>query len=188
MEDTKDKKKVFRKHKRRPQYILQDYIRRQKEFVWLETHIWHAKRMKMGRLWGHKLALHCNEKSWKKSYKFAEYGCILYDASYYHVLQIQGKETSLLSFLKNVVNPNESSFGNLMYRFGTHQGKTILYEYKRFPFGALAPVTFLWKPNPSGESNDRVLWIWVHAAAFDQILKEIENGINQSNSDSTIIF
>jgi ribonuclease P/MRP protein subunit POP1 len=49
------KKKKNRPHKRRPKYILQDYARRQKEHKWLETHIWHAKRMKMTALWGYKI-------------------------------------------------------------------------------------------------------------------------------------
>lgn len=51
----KEPKKKTRKHKRRPGYILRDYIRRQKKFVWLQTHIWHAKRFHMTNLWGYKI-------------------------------------------------------------------------------------------------------------------------------------
>ena len=40
---------------RRPHHILRDYVRRQKTHVWLETHIWHAKRMVMVPLWGYKI-------------------------------------------------------------------------------------------------------------------------------------
>lgn len=40
---------------RRPGYLLRDYERRQKKNVWLETHIWHAKRFKMVNLWGYKI-------------------------------------------------------------------------------------------------------------------------------------
>ena len=50
-----DKKRKKRAHKRRPQYILQDYVRRQKKYKWLETHVWHAKRMKMIDIWNHKI-------------------------------------------------------------------------------------------------------------------------------------
>ncbi len=39
----------------RPHYLLRDYIRRQRTYLWLETHIWHAKRMDMVNLWGYKL-------------------------------------------------------------------------------------------------------------------------------------
>jgi hypothetical protein len=49
--------KRHRKYKRRPKYLLRDYERRQRKYVWLETHIWHAKRMKMANLWGHKMVL-----------------------------------------------------------------------------------------------------------------------------------
>lgn len=115
MEDLKEKKKVHRKHKRRPQYLLQDYQRRQRQFVWLETHIWHAKRMKMGNLWGYKIAQRCNDKSWKRSYKFASFGCNIHDASYCAIIEIQGTEEGIISLLKGMTNPSGLSVASLLY-------------------------------------------------------------------------
>lgn len=40
---------------RRPHRLLRDYARRQRQFAWLETHIWHAKRFHMISRWGYKL-------------------------------------------------------------------------------------------------------------------------------------
>src|SRR3990167_5794122 len=44
----------FRKHKRRPKYLLIDYSRRlaSNRIRWLETHLWSRKRMHLQRLWG----------------------------------------------------------------------------------------------------------------------------------------
>jgi len=33
----------------------EDFLLRQKDKTWLETHIWHAKRMKMENMWGYRL-------------------------------------------------------------------------------------------------------------------------------------
>lgn len=37
-------KRPSRRYRRRPQNLLSEYNRRQRNHIWLETHIWHAKR------------------------------------------------------------------------------------------------------------------------------------------------
>lgn len=44
-----------RREKRRPKFTLEAHARRQMKHTWLETHIWHAKRMHMRNFWGYKL-------------------------------------------------------------------------------------------------------------------------------------
>ena len=51
----KMKKKRNFKRRRRPQYIVRNYLKRQKVYKWLETHIWSKKRMHFDQLWGHQL-------------------------------------------------------------------------------------------------------------------------------------
>ena len=53
----KGKKPDNRYKKRRPGTLTDEYLRRQGTKRWLETHIWHAKRMKMVEIWGYKLVL-----------------------------------------------------------------------------------------------------------------------------------
>ncbi len=58
MQDKKPEnqsKTMSRTHKRRPSYLLRDYIRRQQKHRWLETHIWHAKRFFMKPKFGYQL-------------------------------------------------------------------------------------------------------------------------------------
>jgi len=42
--------------------MLEEYERRQRQHKWLETHIWHAKRMFMNNLWGYKLVSYSIER------------------------------------------------------------------------------------------------------------------------------
>lgn len=68
-------KKPSRKHRRRPKNLLQEYIRRQKNKVWLETHIWHAKRFKMADKWGYKIPYQPTNKSARASYRATQHHC-----------------------------------------------------------------------------------------------------------------
>lgn len=36
-----------RKHLRKPKLLMNSYIRRSRSDKWMETHLWHAKRMRM---------------------------------------------------------------------------------------------------------------------------------------------
>lgn len=56
----------YRKHKRRPSYILNNYTRRiNNSKKWMKTHIWHAKRMKMENIWNYLLPIYstCDSKT-----------------------------------------------------------------------------------------------------------------------------
>jgi ribonuclease P/MRP protein subunit POP1 len=44
-----------RRLKRRVKYAMQSHVRRAKKHAWLETHMWHTKRMHMRNLWGYRL-------------------------------------------------------------------------------------------------------------------------------------
>ena len=70
-------KKKSSRHRRQPKHLLEEYTRRQRKHVWLETHIWHAKRMKMIDAWGYRLADHPNDKGFRAAYRAAKNNCIL---------------------------------------------------------------------------------------------------------------
>ena len=70
-------KRPSRRHRRRPGNLLQDYIRRQNRHVWLETHIWHAKRFHMADEWGYRIPLHPNDKGVRAAYRATVHHCLL---------------------------------------------------------------------------------------------------------------
>lgn len=46
----------------------------------------------------------------------------------------------------------------------------------RYPHGAIAPVTYIWRPeSKAGEDAERRIWLWVHAAAFEEALACLQN-------------
>ncbi len=52
-----------RRQLRRAVHAMASYAtRRARTHVWLETHLWHAKRMHMHNVWGHRLAAAPNDR------------------------------------------------------------------------------------------------------------------------------
>jgi ribonuclease P/MRP protein subunit POP1 len=49
-----------RRLKRQVKYAMSTYARRAREHVWLETHLWHTKRMHMDNIWGHRMVCVCS--------------------------------------------------------------------------------------------------------------------------------
>lgn len=75
--DSKKSKKPSRKQKRKPSKMKFEYQRRQRRHKWLETHIWHAKRMKMCQKYGYSIADHCSDKGIRQAYMSMTHGCLL---------------------------------------------------------------------------------------------------------------
>jgi hypothetical protein len=48
----------------------------------------------------------------------------------------------------------------------------MLHHPAAFPLGAIAPVSFVWRPlsNPS-DGDARQLWVWVHPSASAELLQ-----------------
>ncbi len=47
-------------------------------------------------------------------------------------------------------------------------GTMTLYHPNKFPLGAIAPVSFLWKHGKV--EGKKKLWLWVHPAAYEELL------------------
>ncbi len=82
---------------------------------------------------------------------------------------------------------------NTRYLSGAEEGEVLLYERDKYPTGAIAPVQFFWLPcqsvknSSSGEGADsaegncaaeRSLWLWVHAAVFDQVFHGLQEAVH----------
>lgn len=74
--DSKTTKKS-RRQRRKAKELLEDYNRRKKQNIWLETHIWHAKRMKMVNAWGYRLAEHPSDKGFRAAHRAVANNCLL---------------------------------------------------------------------------------------------------------------
>ena len=163
-------KRPSRKYRRRPRNLLLEYNRRQRNKFWLETHIWHAKRFKMIEKWGFKLADHSNDRCFKANYRAVMNHCLIQDISYYTCLEIKGPIDILQQKLKMHCNPNELTFGAKIYINGEREGTVMFYKKDGYPYHPIGYVHFLWKPN---DCNTKAIWIWVHPAFYNDVLKEI---------------
>lgn len=170
----------------------------------LRTHVWHAKRFSMTKLWGFHipLGLHGRGRGSRALLKKLRSGVLIHDASYYGTVQLEGPQDKLLSVLSSVLVPSPSkhdgeNFDDILS--GDIFGSAVLHHTGSFQ--SIAPVTFMWRPiqhitiNKEGDnvnmlnelqSNDdgtsfRRLWVCIHAAA----LKEASEALTYACMDMT---
>ncbi|KAH9363385.1 hypothetical protein HPB48_019483 [Haemaphysalis longicornis] len=176
--DPPKSKRPSRKHRRRPHNLLAEYARRQRRHVWLETHIWHAKRFKMADLWGYRIPLQPTDKGIRAAYRGSAKHVLVHDLSYFNCIELIGSAEELVSKLSLITSADAGlTFGAKSYLPGTREGSVMLYHRGRYPFGAIGPARFLWRPakeqTADGESAGRQLWLWVHPAIHTQVSEEL---------------
>ncbi|ELK08648.1 ribonucleases P/MRP protein subunit POP1 isoform X2 [Pteropus alecto] len=162
-------------HKARRCHInrIFEFNRRQKKNIWLETHIWHAKRFHMVKKWGYCLGERPTVKSHRACYRAMTNRCLLQDLSYYCCLELKGKEEEILKALSPMCSIDTGlTFAAVHCLSGKRQGSLMLYRANKYPREMLGPVTFIWKSGDSAES--RQLWIWLHPTLKQDILEEIK--------------
>ncbi|KAJ7645420.1 ribonucleases P/MRP protein subunit POP1-domain-containing protein [Mycena polygramma] len=124
------------------------FLKRQRDKSWLETHIWHAKRMKMENMWGYRLAITPTEKAFRPSHRASVHGSILHDASYQAIIQIQGPEKIVRTVLENCCDLQGPGPGAKRFLPGARTIDTHIYEPAQYPFGLIGPATIFWRPTP----------------------------------------
>lgn len=70
-------KSKSRKARRRHGNLLLEFNRRQRKNMWLETHIWHAKRFHMVKKWGYCLGDRPTYKCYRPCYRAMSSHCLL---------------------------------------------------------------------------------------------------------------
>lgn len=171
-------KRPSRKYRRRPHNLLSEYKRRQRTNLWLETHIWHAKRFHMTEKWGFKIAHFSNDKASRSSYRTVKGHCTIQDISYYNCLELKGPEDVLVTALK-VHCKYEKSFGANAYKKGDREGSLTFYRANGCPVGV---INFMWRPDCLG---DKTMWMWVHPSLIKDVLDELVSSFNLTEVSST---
>lgn len=145
-------KRPSRKHRRRPRNLLAEYARRQRRHVWLETHVWHAKRFKMADLWGYRVPLHPCDKGIRAAYRGSVRHVLLHDLSYYNCIELIGDAKHLAEKLSLITSSDAGlTFKARLYLSGTQEGSAVLYHRGMYPYGAIGPVRFMWRPVQPGK-------------------------------------
>lgn len=124
----------------------QQFLKRQRDKTWLETHIWHAKRMHMKNLWGYRLAETPTEKAHRPSHRAAVHASILHDASYFGTISISGKQPVLEKLLNGCCDCQGAKPSAVRYSLGSRIQETHLYKWHSYPLDLIAPIIIIWRP------------------------------------------
>ncbi|KAK0417741.1 hypothetical protein QR680_013181 [Steinernema hermaphroditum] len=184
------KKPPSRFWRRRPNNLLANYARRQREVVWLETHIWHAKRFHMKPMWGYKIPSRSFQRNFRPTYRDSMRHASVRDHSFLRCLEIvTSSQSRLIELLAPLSAPGVApSFAFKMGLEGKFEISTVLYEPDQFPCGCLGPVKFLWVKR----NEEYALILWIHPANWNPVFKALSKLLNaapkeelKSNAEST---
>ncbi|KAI8033946.1 hypothetical protein M5D96_013278 [Drosophila gunungcola] len=166
-------KRPSRKYRRRPKNLMREYVRRQRRHLWLETHIWHAKRFHMVERWGHRLALASCDKTYRACYRASAEHCLLQDISFYGCVELRGPLDTLRQGFARLTSP-QCGLGIAARTFlsGRREGSLELFEDGRYPHGALQRASFMWRPSVK-DKEEHTLWLWLHPSAAQATLKQL---------------
>ncbi|KAF9475642.1 POP1-domain-containing protein [Pholiota conissans] len=121
-------------------------LRRQRDKKWLETHLWHAKRMHMENMWGYRLAVSPTDKTYRPSHRASMHDAIIHDASYYSCIEIKGSEKLIVEMLESFCDPQGSGPGSKRYLSGARMIETHAYKRNAYPYELVAPLALIWRP------------------------------------------
>lgn len=156
-----------RKYRRRPANLLQEYNRRQRRNIWLETHIWHAKRFHMIERWGHRLAIAPCDKAFRACYRATSAHCLMQDVSYLTPFQINGSCELIKKAFSSITNSSCGlSVAAKAFVAGNREGTIHIYKPNQYPLGYVGEVSFVWEPC---ESADRKMWLFVHPSQSKEV-------------------
>ncbi|KAI8871640.1 POP1-domain-containing protein [Ramicandelaber brevisporus] len=148
---------------------------------WMETHIWHTKRMHMvrGGVWGTNfvLANYPNEKGHRALHRAATHKCTVHDYSYNEAIEISGPRSVIIGLLRSIAVMNDSDCGDGNWTGGN--GSRIVhvdfYRPNCYPMGYIGPAILMWRPLAQSQSSaeSRQVLVWVHAAAYTDVLNAL---------------
>eukprot|EP01041_Mallomonas_annulata_P004771 gene4771-9494_t len=170
--------KRCRKHRRRPVLLLSErspHIENNNNThpYWLETHIWHAKRMKMKTAWGFSLALYHRARGLVAVGKFLKKHSVIHDSSYFRTIQLSGSRDSILQLLKKYTDPQASFYTDETFLNGMKEMELLIYRNSAFPRDCLGPGYISINPSETNTGNIQI-WLWCHPAYFDTLLTSIK--------------
>uniref|UniRef100_A0A182Q8M4 Uncharacterized protein n=1 Tax=Anopheles farauti TaxID=69004 RepID=A0A182Q8M4_9DIPT len=172
---SEKKKRPSRRFRRKPNNLLKEYERRKRAFVWLETHVWHAKRFHMVPRWGYKIPLTPCNKGYRASYRATSKHCLVHDLSYEGCVEVSGPENVLRDGFRRICSDRAGlTLAAKAYIGGVRAGYVWLYEDGAYPYGCLGRVRFVWRAMANvADSERRSVWLFVHPTFYRQVVEQL---------------
>lgn len=141
------------------------YMKRQRFFTWLPTHVWNSKRSHMIKRWGFKIPWSPTQKCFRMTHRLisdtaASNGAMCADTSYVATIVLtSGSSEELTAFVRSLTNGRAQK---KKYKESQHLFEGLFYEdEKKAPVG---PGSILWV-------DFSTVMIRVHPAIFETIFK-----------------
>ncbi|KAJ8328679.1 Ribonucleases P/MRP protein subunit pop1 [Batrachochytrium dendrobatidis] len=172
--------------KRKATHLSEEFMKRPAHNKWLETHVWHAKRMKMVEKWGYKLADHPNDKNLRSAFRSSKNQSVIHDASYIQPIELNGPELVVVKLLQSFLDPTFPNCAQKDYLNGSRHLVTFFHKRASYPAGAIGLVEILWKPYHQVAGNAltdiRTVWLFTHPDTHERILKLLKEAIELPTS------
>jgi ribonuclease P/MRP protein subunit POP1 len=159
-----------RKHLRKSSALAWRYEMRDSKNYWLENHLFQAKRMKMIEYFNYKIPVHPNNKSERACYRFFSHDAVMYDLSYYIIIEFEANEEVLRKALSRVLEAKDLQkvFQEESLK-GFKTGRVFLWKNKD-KGDLIGPVEFFFKPIEK-EDSKRNLWFLGHPGLKEEIIE-----------------
>lgn len=140
-----------------------------KHTKWLETHLWHAKRMHMKDLWGWRIPVENSVKVKRHLYRISkgsENSTMLHDKSYEECIMIQSSLEFVKKVLSSIADPLDPVINTISFL-----GHGTFWFYKKYPTEFLSTVDFVFTRTES----QCVLALWVPPFSINDIHEHLKS-------------
>ncbi|KFB51306.1 hypothetical protein ZHAS_00019358 [Anopheles sinensis] len=179
------KKRPSRKFRRKANYLQQEYERRKRASVWLETHIWHARRFHMVHRWGYRVAHRPCNKYYRAAYRATSRHCLVHDMSYEGCIEVRGDEATLKEGFRRLCSEKVGlTMAAKSFTAGNRAGFVWLYEDGAYPYRCLGRVRFLWRSAEDQTADERrSVWIFAHPTFYQKLVVQLVNVFKLTNAE-----
>lgn len=154
------------------------YLKRQKLFTWLPTHVWNAKRSHMMKRWGYQIAWAPTQKCFKLTHRLgsqtaASDGALCMDTSFYGTMLITlqaGVETQILNDIIGIITNNKGNKEKYKNKILWFEGN--MYYPSNETKNILGPLELLW-------INERKVMIRLHPALYGKVFDLLQKLYNE---------
>lgn len=74
------------------------------------------------------------------------------------------------------------TFAAKLTSLGTRQASLVLYRRDMYPYGAIGPVSYFWRPALTPQTTQSTIWVGCHLSIFSQVFDEITKCFDQGPS------
>ena len=170
---------------------------------WMSTHLWHAKRFHMERLWDWQVPMMHSNRGAQAALRLCREKCVVHDATWCRqpLWFGCGSAANTQLALQRVIPDfmRSSSLQKDKEVPAIVCGEGMMHQVDRFPMGAIAPVTWMVSSKPWGESQNKgeqsaqahdvsYVYLMVHPSALDEATAALTTVLTESGAGKPSLF